>query len=87
MPELYNRHRGQFLVSRWPDGKLSNLSREQRETVDGVLGFYGDKPAQWLSDLTHSEDPWKDARQGLEDGQRGNREITHAAMMEYYSSL
>ena len=59
------------------------------ETVDIVLGFYGDKPSQWLSDLTHMEAPWRKAREraGLADGERGNAVITHALMAEYYDSL
>lgn len=83
---LYDSHRGQFKVSTIL-GNPDNLTVSQLDTIDKVLGFYTDKSSQWLSDLTHKEDPWLDARQGLAMGQRGNEEITHAAMAEYYSSL
>ena len=63
------------------------LNAEQRETVDAVPGYYGDKSAQWLIDLTHSEEPWKQARVGLAPGERGNREVTLAAMADYYCGL
>jgi uncharacterized phage-associated protein len=86
VPALYSRHRGQFKVST-VNGCPIDLTDAQRETIDIVLHFYGDKSSQWLSDLTHKEDPWIDARQGLALGQRGNQEITHAAMAEYYGSL
>ena len=82
VPDLYQAHRGQFQVSKIPQGKPDQL-----DTIDSVLGFYGDKTSMWLSDLTHSEDPWSDARLGLAPGVRSNRVITHAAMHEYYSSL
>jgi uncharacterized phage-associated protein len=82
--ELYEHHRGQFLVNEWPWGDSSALKPEARETIDSVMKFYGDKPALWLSQLTHQEDPWREARTGMFDGQRGGREITHAAMAEYY---
>lgn len=54
-----------------------------------MLEYYGDKPSQWLSDLTHMEAPWRLAREvaGLEDGERGEAVIIHADMAEYYSSL
>jgi len=52
-----------------------------------VLDFYGKKDSQWLSNLTHREDPWVSAREDLAPGERGNTEITLAAMAEYYSSL
>jgi uncharacterized phage-associated protein len=86
--ELYNRHRGQFLVSTW-GGDASALTPDQRETVDQVIAFYGQKSPQWLSDLTHLEDPWQRARAaaGLAPGERGDAEITLASMAEYYGRL
>lgn len=85
--ELYRNHRGQFSVSSWPHGNGNRLAAAERETVDAVLKFYGDKSPFWLSELTHREAPWIDARQGLAPGERGENEITLAAMAEYYSSL
>lgn len=84
--ELFEHHRNQFKISSLP-GDSTKLSAIQKETIDSVLNFYGDKSSQWLSDLTHMEDPWKNARFGLAPGERGNRVIEHAAMMDYYSSL
>jgi uncharacterized phage-associated protein len=85
--ELYECHRRQFLVHEWPWGNPHRLTRDERETVDAVLDFYGGRPAIWLSNLTHQEAPWRDARRGLGPDERGDREITHAAMAEYYEGL
>jgi uncharacterized phage-associated protein len=85
--ELYERHRGQFDVRAWPQGDPDALDADARETVDAVLDYYGPKTAQWLSDLTHREDPWKHARRGIPEGERGTREISLEAMMDYYSNL
>ena len=68
-------------------GNPEKISAKRRATIDSVLGYYGNRSSQYLSDLTHMEDPWKNAREGLAPGERGDREITHAAMAEYYSSL
>jgi uncharacterized phage-associated protein len=84
--ELYEKHRGAFKVWEW-DGDVGALNQSEKETIDGVLNFYGKLSSQELSNLTHQEDPWVNARKGLRPGERGNREITHAAMAEYYSSL
>lgn len=88
-PNLYQAHRGLFEISRkiFKRGSPSKLTSQQRETVDAVIKFYGKHTSQWLSDLTHRENPWKDAREGLNPGQRGQREITTAAMAEYYGGL
>jgi uncharacterized phage-associated protein len=84
--ELYDRHRGRFRVSDW-DGNPNALSKAQKETVDAVLGYYGDKSSMWLSNLTHREDPWMNARVGVSSTQRSDREIPIDAMAEYYGSL
>lgn len=86
VPALYQRHRGMFKVSDWPHGDPDALTPTQRETIDAVLNFYGDKSSQWLSDLTHREAPWIEARKGLEPGDPSRREISHASLAEYYSN-
>jgi uncharacterized phage-associated protein len=87
VPSLYDVHRGRYQVDSWPTGDPAALSPAQSETVDMVLGFYAKHNSQWLSDLTHSEQPWIDARRGLAPTQRGNAEITLESMAEYYGSL
>jgi len=87
IPALYREHRGQFKVAKWPRGDAQRLGKDARETVDAVLRYYGSRTAQWLSDLAHAEAPWRDARVGIPEGDRGSAEITHAALHEYYSGL
>ena len=88
VPALYRTHRGKFKLHPGDiQGNTTALSPSQRETVDAVIKHYGNRSSQWLSDLTHEERPWKEARVGLKPGQRGHVEITHSAMAEYYGSL
>lgn len=87
VPALYEYYQGKFQINSSTSGNPSRLTSTELETIDEVLNFYGDKSSQWLSDLTHKEDPWLSARKGLAPGERGNQEITHAAMAEYYGSL
>src|SRR5919112_525097 len=69
---LFDVHKGQFKVKEVVGGDPARLKAEERETIDAVLAFYGRKSSQWLSDLTHLEAPWRNARAGLADGTRGN---------------
>jgi uncharacterized phage-associated protein len=85
--DLYEKHRGSFQVNDWPWGDSSKLDQDACDTVGAVIEFYGSKTAQWLSDLTHREDPWVEARRGLSPGEWSDREITHSLMHEYYTSL
>lgn len=86
-PDLFAHHRGEFVLTSWPWGNPRALTADQAETVDAILLHYGEKPSQFLSDLTHRELPWLEARSGLGSLERGNREITHEAMRAYYGSL
>ena len=82
--ELFNETRGMFQVTEMdePKGCIENLSDSQKETIDIVLRDYGDKDAQWLSRLTHLEEPWKQARKNGVDAL-----ITKESMAMYYGSL
>jgi uncharacterized phage-associated protein len=87
IPAVYRLHRGEFYVAAWPHGNRSSLNQVERDTVDAVLKSYGSKPSYWLSELSHREKPWRDARAGLGPLEAGTREISRAAMAEYYSGL
>jgi uncharacterized phage-associated protein len=85
---LYKLHQGQFEVEAADfHGNPKVLNEKQNKVISLVLKDYGSKPSKWLSDLTHLETPWRDARKDLSDAERGDREITWAAMAEYYESL
>lgn len=84
---LYEKHKGRFRIDKLPTGNAGVLTKDQRETVDVVLRDYGGRSPQWLSDLTHMEDPWKKARRGIPRGERGNSTISKESMAEYYESL
>lgn len=85
--DLFSYHRGSYSISSISIGNPDLLSDVQKETIDAVLDFYGNKPSQWLIDLSHMEEPWKKARAGLPDMERGNRVIKLDDIAEYYSSL
>lgn len=88
VPRLYQAHRGRFAVNIFSfTGNSRKLTGIQRETIEAIVNFYGKKSPQWLSDLTHREKPWLDARAGLPVGERGNNRISDLAMAEYYESL
>ena len=84
--DLYQRHRGSFSVHAW-DGDKNALTPDEASSVDAVLASYGRRTAQELSEMTHRESPWRDARAGIPDGSRSSEVITLAAMHEYYHGL
>lgn len=85
-PKLYDKHRRRFTVGT-VGGNSDRLNDDQRESIKVVVKHYGEWTGQQLSDLTHEEPPWRDARKGLSPRERGKRVIPHDAMAEYYGSL
>jgi uncharacterized phage-associated protein len=87
VPALYREHRGSFRVSTWPQGRVGNLTRAQRESIDVVLEHYGRFTGYTLREMTHRERPWREARQGVPAGAASTNEITRDSMQSYYGSL
>jgi uncharacterized phage-associated protein len=85
--EVFKAYQGQYKISVAKMGDKNALKHDEKDTVDAVLDHYGQKSGFYLSELTHSERPWKDARTGIAPGELGDTEITKAAMRDYYGSL
>ncbi len=87
-PQLFFRLQGRFSVAAQDvPGNSGVFSPAQRETISHVLNYYGEKDAQWLSQLTHLEDPWRQARQNLPAGAPSKAIVSKESMAMYYESL
>lgn len=85
---LFESHRGMYTADAATFGGVpTRLTDEEKRTIDKVIKHYGGFSAVQLSDLTHSERPWKEAREGLPPTERGDRVIPLESMFDYYSSL
>jgi uncharacterized phage-associated protein len=87
VPALYQKHRTKYIVDAWPDGDAGALSDKENESIDAVLAFYGEYQGYQLAELTHQEEPWIRAREGLGLGERGNAEISRESMRIFYEGL
>ena len=86
--ELFYHTQGMFSVGEDDEpGDISKLSSNQINTIDIVLADYGQKDAQWLSRLTHLEDPWKNARNAIHGLDNQESLISKESMAMYYGSL
>jgi uncharacterized phage-associated protein len=63
------------------------FSDRQKEVLEAVLNKYGNYPDEKLIFLTHSEQPWNEARKQCEPFSKCKIPITHDSMLKYYSSL
>lgn len=85
-PALYRRHRTAFSVAT-VRGNAGALADNERKSVEVVVEHYNKYSGQELSDLTHTEPPWHEARKGLSPKERGEVVISHGSLAEYYGSL
>ncbi len=83
--ELFKQHRGQFAVAAWPFGDPGRLRADEAAFVNAVVGHYGAFDGAELSELSHADGPWLDARTGLPQGTRCARAITREVMRSFYS--
>ena len=86
VPELYALHRGKFLIrpGELEGGDASALTDPERVLVDSVCAAMGDMTGAELSERTHLESPWLDAREGLAPIDPSDTVITQEAMRAYY---
>jgi uncharacterized phage-associated protein len=83
-PELYRSHRNKFWVHT-VGGDPSRLDRSAREVVAIIADHYGRMTPEQLSDLTHTEMPWLEARRGIPLESRSSTIISKETMRNFYS--
>lgn len=87
-PELFHKTQKKFKVNVSDEtGGVGDLNENQKDTICKVLEHYGNKDAQWLSQLTHMEEPWRKAREGVPLGASCDNVISKESMAMYYGSL
>ncbi|MEG2429218.1 MAG: DUF4065 domain-containing protein, partial [Oscillospiraceae bacterium] len=83
---LFEIHKGKYVVHNDSFKKYVNeetFTKTQTETIDAVLNDLGDKEPLWLSELTHSETPWKNARKGYAETEPCSKVISKDSMQAY----
>ena len=82
--ELYSQHARMPFIERLDRGDPSKLSDDQQASIRAVLAYYGKHDEWWLSELTHREPPWLEAR-AAGHGTR-NPTITPVALRNFFST-
>lgn len=83
--ELFDSHHGKRIIdARFYQKESHTFSSSEQQLISAVLSVYGEKDAQWLSNLTHYEAPWKDTRNHLTADQPDDKCISQDAIKAYY---
>lgn len=70
---------------KFDEKELSSIDEKDKKILDEIWRVYGNMDAGYLEMLTHSEQPWQDARKGLQSSENSENEITTDAMKVYYA--
>jgi uncharacterized phage-associated protein len=86
---LFNVHKGRLNVdaSMFHRGNSEDLDDDAKDTIDIVLRDYGKYSGRELSEITHSERPWKEARKGVPAGDPSENIIDRDTMTDFYLGL
>lgn len=85
-PSVFHNHRGEFMVDSWRAGDSARLSQDELETIDAVIEHYSKFTGARLSEMTHEERPWLEARADTPQGDRSTTEIDRDVMQEFFGS-
>jgi uncharacterized phage-associated protein len=64
----------------------SILTTDQTQLLKDTIAELGQMNGYELENMTHSEDPWKEARVGYKDGDRCNELINKESIRQYYKT-
>jgi len=85
VPEVFELHEGRFMIDALPVTTDSDdIEPNEKDSIKIVLESYGHFSASELSARTHAEAPWLNARIGVEVNRRGEQEITHHALFDFF---
>ena len=86
-PALYKTHSGIFRIDEdfLQSKHFEGFTPEQKDTMNAVLRDYKEYTAMELSNMTHQERPWKEARAGVSDGERSTNPVDKEIMQEFYA--
>lgn len=84
---LFVRHRRQRWITSWPAGDAAHLPSAVRAVVAEVLRRYGSLSAKELSEMSHREAPWRQARGGIPDDIPSSRAIDRESMRGFYARV
>ncbi|HHK0195253.1 TPA: Panacea domain-containing protein, partial [Streptococcus pyogenes] len=91
IPEVYDMfkaNRGSVIKESGITGVIPSniLNQDELANIDDVISTYGIFNGSELESLSHNEDPWKEARIGLEPLESSQKVISYKTMYEYYSA-
>ena len=88
IPELYKTYRKYdfgVITEKADEGKIKQLSDNEKSVLDNVWSVYGKYDADYLEALHRVEEPWRHTRGDMPAGERSDMDFNEDVMKSYYS--
>ncbi len=72
------------IIKEIEETSFSDLNIDEKKLLDEIWRIYGKYDGSYLETLSHSEEPWQEARKGLSDFESSNNKISTDTMKKYY---
>ncbi|QLY82403.1 DUF4065 domain-containing protein [Clostridium intestinale] len=83
--DVYNQYKQfKWKTIKLDDAEIRNFGQEVCEHLDDIYDTYGEYDGDQLEALTHSELPWQEAREGLQEWEPSHNVIKPETMSKYY---
>lgn len=90
-PSVYEKYKGfgkQEISINLSDKYVNGLlSEKEKQITDFVLNTFGIYSAWFLKDLTHCEEPWLDARSGLDENDASRNTMDENLIIDYFERM
>lgn len=89
-PRLYKMHAGRAVISLDDNviqGNVEKICESDKNFISNIVAVYGRYTGLQLSDMSHSQEPWVNARRGVPEGSACKNEITIESMQSYFSKF
>ena len=84
VPQVWKHHKGQSEVECWAGGDPARLTADEHAVVSFVVDRYAGFTRSELSTMTHDEEPWREARAGLADGEPSGAPLSREVMTRFF---
>lgn len=84
--QVWTKTTGLHTVRGMPGADKTKLSDSQMKALSAVVDRYGQFTGSKLSEMTHNERPWRQARADLPEGASSTEVISKSSLGDYYAT-
>ncbi len=82
----YKKYGFSYIKKEITESAIKDITNQDRRLLDEIWSVYGKYDADYLEMLSHSEDPWQEARAGLDADAGSSNVIDPDLMKTFYSA-